>query len=50
MAGFTASFSYFRSSKTAEIFLLGERLGARYQFQEFQRFSWNFVISEVLKS
>lgn len=50
MAGFTASFSYFCSSKTVKIFLLGERLGARHQFQEFQRFSWNFVISEVLKS
>ena len=31
--------------KNVKIWLLGGRLGARYQIQAFQEFSWNLVIS-----
>ena len=44
MECFTAGFSH-NSSKPVKICLLVDRLGFRHQFQAFQGFSSNFLIS-----
>lgn len=36
------------SSTSIKIFHLGDQLGTRFQFQEFQWFSWNFRIPKIL--